>query len=356
MRGRVSILTVGVLLACGGAPGGGSDAGAGAALDAARVVDAGPTSEHPRWRPEDDAERLAEVACGWHRLCAPSLFERWGWDDEGCVLAVRTLLSEPLVRRAQLVDDGRARFDRAAFERCLAAHRAEGCARVSCDDFFPGLAPLEGACTDSDECADPDAYCTGEARAQCGACVRKKGGLVACALDVECASGRCEQRCLPPVGEGDLCDKGCTFGLCCTGSCVGFGMGSGTCRRRAALTEVCDPTESSAARCDESLGLDCVDGRCAAVDIAAVGEPCDSSCWCADGASCLGGVCQPWPRSGEPCDGRCRGDDVCLRGHCQQAPREGEPCVLDVHCAPDLVCRGGEVGRTCRPRAYLACE
>lgn len=345
-----------VLLACGdGGDAAGPDGGPAVGLDGSHA-DAEPTSESPRWRPEDDAERLADAACTWYRLCAPSLFDRWGWDDEGCALAVRTILTEPLVRHAQLVDDGRARFDRGAFERCLAAHRAEGCARVSCEAFFVGLAPLDAPCTDSDECAGPSAYCTGESRAQCGVCARKKAGFVACALDAECASGRCDQRCLPPVGEGDLCDKVCTFGLCCPGSCVGFGMGSGTCRRRAGFTEVCDPTESSAARCDESLGLTCVDGRCAAVALAEVGEACDTSCWCADGASCLGGTCQPWPRSGEPCDGRCRGDDVCLRGHCQQAPREGEPCVLDLHCAPDLVCRGPDGDRTCRPRAYLVCE
>lgn len=353
---RVSLLTVVIVSGCGEAMVGPVVAVDGGPLAGdAGVPDAGEV-DLPRWRPEEDAERLARSECAWHRRCAPSLFARQGWDDEGCVFARRDARSETLVRRAQLVADGRATFDRDRFERCVAAYRAGGCAPITCEDFFPGLASLGAACSDSDECGDDGAFCTGEAGAMCGACVLAKPGFEPCALDVECASGRCAQRCLPPVGEGDLCDKECTFGLCCPGSCVGFGMGSGVCHRKAGLGEDCDRGEASAPRCDEHLGLTCVDGRCGSVDLAQLGERCDSSCWCADGHSCLGNVCQPWPRSGEPCDGRCRGDDVCLRGHCQQAPREGEPCVLDENCAPDLVCRGALGARTCRVRSWLACE
>lgn len=347
------LLAAFALLACADEVPGRADASPSA--DAASPPDASPPVDLPRWRPEEDAERLASLTCARYRRCAPSLFPRSGWDDEACVLAVRDLESEALVRRAQLVVDGRATFDRPALERCVAALAGPGCAPVDCPRFFVGVVDDGGACTDSDECATANAYCTGEAAIQCGVCARKRGGLQACAIDVECASGRCAQRCLPPVEDGDLCDKVCTFGLCCPGSCVGFGMGSGVCRRRATLGEPCDQSEREQPGCDTSVGLVCSGGRCAAVETVAVGERCDDARWCADETSCVEGVCRDWPRAGEPCAGRCRGDDLCLHGECRPPPAAGDPCVLDDQCAPHLVCRGAGT-RTCGVRVWSACS
>lgn len=344
-----------VALACGSARG---PDDAGVAADVEAPLDAAPLDavvRTERWAPEEDAERLAQAECAWARRCAPSLSPRWGWDDEACVLAARAVRSEVLVRRAQLVSDGRARFLRAPFEACLATYAAPGCAPVVCAPYFEGLAALGEACGHSDACAGADTYCTGEATSSCGLCARRASGFAACALDVECLSDRCEQRCLPPVGEGDQCEKGCRFGLCCPGSCVGFGLGSGVCRRAAGLGEPCDPAEAAAPRCATELGLACVARRCAPVAVVLLGEACDEARWCADGASCLGGVCQPWPRVGEPCDGTCVGDAVCAHGRCRVPPAEGEPCVLDRDCAPSLVCRGS-AARVCRAPHTSSCE
>ena len=347
-------LIAAVLVGCGGsrAP---VDAGA---TDAGEVVDAAPrdaSARAERWAPEEDAERLAQAECAWARRCAPSLSPRWGWDDEACVLAARAARSEVLVRRAQLVADGRARFLREPFEACLAAYTSRECAPVVCAPYFEGLVALGEPCGHSDACAAAETYCTGEATSSCGLCARRASGFATCALDVECLSGRCEQRCLPPVGEGDQCEKGCRFGLCCPGSCVGFGLGSGLCRRAAGLGELCDLAEAAAPRCATELGLACVAARCTPVLVVALGEACDDTRWCADGASCLDGACQPWPRVGEPCAGTCVGDAVCAHGRCRVPPAEGEPCVLDRDCAPSLVCRGS-AARVCRAPHMSSCE
>jgi len=330
---------------------GGTDDG-----DPLHVADAGGKDARPaRFEPEDDPARLAAVECAWMARCAPTLYSRHGWGDrEACLIAQRSRLFD---KEQALVREGRVRFDRDGFEACIDAHLAEGCSAPECGPFFAGVVTRGGACGDGLECLDEGDFCTGEGVAQCGACAPKLGLFAVCALDDECKSGRCHQRCLPEVSFGSACDKTCVpGGACCDGSCVGQGMGRGICEKAAGRDERCDPTASEAPDCDHALGLTCGDGRCFAIPTGHIGEACDASHWCAGETSCIDGVCSDYPGPGGACDGRCRQETICRNGLCELPPAEGEPCILANDCAPSLICAGPHGEKTCRAWQLSECR
>lgn len=170
-------------------------------------------------------------------------------------------------------------------------------------------------------------------------------GLVgdACAFDEECASQRCA---LPHCGTA-----------CCVGSCTGEAppapaapgepCGSAGCVAGA----FCDPEDhrcaaSGAAGADCTvragcqLGLDCIDGRCAAPPV--LGQPCTSACRDL-GTTCssqthtcvaVGLVGAPCGIGANPSD--CAPEYVCDRtGHCSAGIALSQPCAVGNQCAGD---------------------
>lgn len=141
------------------------------------------------------------------------------------------------------------------------------------------------------------------------------------------------------VGVGEVCRNygdfdDCEQGMRCVSTLDGW-----------RCVDACHPREGSYCAygpdCDPSM--DCRDDRC--TPKIALGEPCDNSYYCVDGAWCgYEGVCVPLAAPGEPClrDDRCLGDAYCSAAKiCVLQGGLGEPCLGVNTCVRGLSCHEG---------------
>ncbi|MDI1452138.1 hypothetical protein [Polyangium sp. 6x1] len=178
----------------------------------------------------------------------------------------------------------------------------------------------------------------------------KKGSFApgeVCFADVQCDSGYCDHSVFENCGvckraraNGESC--GDAMDLCAFGGCTG-----GTCQP-AGKPLGADCT-THGIECQPALY--CKVDKCVPRDPA--GAPCDGSTYCADGLSCLSGVCTKLAADGAAC-----ADDVtcasswCNAGTCTSRPTgltEGEDCSKGF-CRADLLCDESQV---CTAPMYL---
>ncbi len=166
-------------------------------------------------------------------------------------------------------------------------------------------------------------------------------GCLAVPSDVEAA--RCAVLSRPegaPAlgGEGEACggERACGEGLRCA---------ERSCRRGAAAGAAC----RDALDCEAEL--DCLEGRCAELDVSSAGSACATTEACAPGLGCLASAaraCRP-TAVGDACreESDCASGMVCVieaegePGRCALAPSSGAPCFDEVTCAPGLACVEG---------------
>lgn len=179
-----------------------------------------------------------------------------GTDERSCEVNTEQKFKEDFDRVKQSQDKGRADFDEAKFEECLATIRSSTCEMLNttnhlvgvpgCDSFVIPKVALGGACIHDFECIggwcqhEPGVFADGvcQPRHQAGAacnqglcapglpCVGAEGAKMcialaaqgaACAADGECASGNCP---MPAAGGARTCgpprsDK-CFYGSSCS--------------------------------------------------------------------------------------------------------------------------------------------
>lgn len=226
-----------------------------------------------------------------------------------------------------------------------------------CTALQPAVAPTQ-ACTGNLDCAggfcDTSSTCPGLCRAFIapgGACTSADK----CEFGSDCTNGHCTKR-----GKlGDSC------GFASTAACEPtqlFCDGTSHCAARKSSAASCNPLLCwTAIRAGQDLGLqqlgcscaqgaNCVDYGSGAGCVAArgLGEACVAGRNdCQLEFACLGGVCAPQPRLGEPC-GLVGGEIVlcaegrCSNGVCSQFVTAGQSCGngdcgATAHC--DSVCR-----------------
>lgn len=270
--------------------------------------------------------------------------------DEGA----RALAQIGLLR--DLVADGRATFDDAAFALCLQQLAAADCTRgaPACELLSQGLGTAASACRVDEECA-AGLYCTGAFEAQCGSCESPGALGTPCRDDRACASNlRCSTRgvCAATARIGRGCGSDLvTDVVCMTGTCL-----QGVCRAFVAIGGACD---ASMRPCDAAVAA-CVDGVCTAASRAADGAPCDGARLCHDDAICVEGTCRLRLREGESCRSGdpipcgagliCAADISCIRR------RGWEICRSDDACEPGLRCAGPRNEMTCAPLVWEGCD
>jgi len=167
-------------------------------------------------------------------------------------------------------------------------------------------------CNNDDDCADLDKACRN------GRCVDRCVGVV-CEGNEECRGGDCVEitcldpghECVPPeVCDGKRCIEDPCQGVICMGS-----------------DEYCDETGNCVSTCANVVcqpGDSCIDGRC-------VADACATQ-HCPEGQICKNGVCVA-----DPCAGvTCPTGQVCIAGNCH-----GDPCNL-ITCRPGEVCLEGQ--------------
>lgn len=279
---------------------------------------------------------------------------------EGC-LAVR----ETLATEARAVDEGRARVDMAALDRCLEELNC-GAFPLVCRRAFVGTGGENARCASSAECA-PELFCDA-LFGECGRCVADLARGAECRNDAQCSGddlrddevpacvrsvalepGVCGGRALLDAAVGESCDDvletstrevrfGCPDGSVCDLSVTprvctdevmtqgatcsegynlcdsGLVCRDGTCRLRAEAGEPCGGDGEDVRACDRADGLVCLSGECASVPDQ-VGDACnlrDGPGACRDGLFCIGGLCTDLV----PNSGTCSADSQCESGYC----------------------------------------
>jgi hypothetical protein len=193
-------------------------------------------------------------------------------------------------------------------------------------DFYVRCGRMAAA--DKDECLEAfDEACNARYEpfyadlAARGALTLSAAGLERCAAHL--SSVACDQQ----IFDLDGCDD-VWLGQIPTGGRCGPGLESFVCGEG----DVCVLGLNFCGTCFASAGL---------------GEACDDTTRCIDGATCVGGTCAARPRPGQPCGGEgdlpCVVGSDCVAGRCAApAPRQpGETCQRDGDCVYRAGCRGG---------------
>jgi hypothetical protein len=176
----------------------------------------------------------------------------------------------------------------------------------------------------------------------------------ACALDVECCTGRCEAgRCLPP---GTCSAAGAACGspsACCSDRCEPV-VGS----TNRACAPVCRALGAACTRAQECCSGGCSGGVCAPTICALVGDACVAAADCCSGVcqdarcridgaalcrpsgedctsgggspccfACVGGRCDPGPGACRPLTAPCGADTDCCSGSCAALPGGTRACA-----------------------------
>ncbi len=233
----------------------------------------------------------------------------------------------------------------------------------ACADFLDNTTPppacqqQTGALAAGAPCAFPGqcqtGFCAIVPGSACGACAAAPTAGASCAELTTCGPGlTCTtdtQTCAVFAAAGGTCGAGqpCGAGLSCVGANATAGV-KGKCQ--ASATQVgatCDPTLKTGAGCDRNAGLVCngQTKQCAAVVVAAGGQPCGSvngqPQLCGAG-TCIGAS------AGQP--GTCVAD-ASEGGACDLA--SGPDCVVLARCV--LGSDGGTAG-TCQINDASSCH
>ncbi len=254
------------------------------------------------------------------------------------------------------VQEGRAAFDEAAFDACLATIALATCSPADpiaepCGFVVP-LVALDGACRDSFECAD-GLRC--EIGAACpGRCRPMSQPGAECAFDADCAAGACLRGgCLAWAAEDQACSTtdgpACAPGLACrSGRCRGMAANGAACDETAgpvcASDRYCDGTCQFKLRAGSACqsARQCTSGTVCRAAIAGAGMHCEprgdagESCLagCGIGLLCGGETCEPLPPRGAACTEGCGRDDFCNDvGRCEAKRDAGAVCVQARECA-----------------------
>ena len=275
---------------------------------------------------------------------------------------------------------GRAAFDTAQAQACLAALSGRGCDRVtqvpaSCWNAVRGLVADGGACSWLLECTH--GFCSGDngcpatcigALAAGAQCPGKRNEQCDARLGLDCIAGVCG----PPIAAGGACDgtPRCAAGLFCdnaTAKCAALkneqvvcaadeecrdglycllSSGGGLCRARVPAGKPCaeDPDHAASAASECVDGLLCAGfsrkplkaGTCAApADVGAACAAGSDVTGCASGLNCAGGTCALPPGPGQACfGGGCKRDAAyCDAGNqCAALLADGSTCADSRQC------------------------
>ncbi|MGA9526124.1 MAG: hypothetical protein WBV82_31990, partial [Myxococcaceae bacterium] len=250
------------------------------------------------------------------------------------------------------VKDGRQAYDPDRAKSCLDSMKAQAtCGFVpetaECETVFEGLVPTNGECFRTEECAG-DNFCGG---GTCpGTCLPTKGvgEVIADPVNEACREGLDEYRmndswvCQMPAAGGASCApltggigrQFCVDGFFCDG-------GSELCTAKKAKGETCTPNSSE--ECAD--GLSCVEGVCRAptqMTYVGAGEACNYL----DPILCQGGLF-------------CEVASITAAGTCHARRPEGGACMMDESCQLGLRCEGADLSAdpivqgTCRPPRAL---
>lgn len=160
---------------------------------------------------------------------------------------------------------------------------------------------------------------------------------VACEVQLFDLDGPCRSIWAGQTDEGGACAPGVESFVCAPGTVCRLGLDfCGTCVPAANVGEVCGDGVS----CAE--GASCVEGVC--VRRGEVGDACDAANPCRTGTACVDGACEGWQvvGLGERCDRdrRCAYKSTCTEGRCVEDVLLGEACGEGVGCTSG-VCEGG---------------
>ncbi len=269
--------------------------------------------------PETFCSELLDAECEAFDRCFPGVLKLNRADCRVLLDGVAGLSCGAFVDpAARSVAAGRATFDAAGAEACVASLRGDACPGeqwrsllFACEPtrFFSGAVGPGDPCGSGAEC-DDTGYCS-------------------------ILTGNCEGVCLSYGLEGDCCAPPCGSAPCAPGlSCAPDASGNRSCQR---------PGEGACAS-----RLDCAAGEACVIEAGA-------------------GSCAPLPAEGEPCT---VGTDppFCLppfacdapnaegaAGTCAARKAAGEPCQASWSCEPGLVCAGIDAasgqGTCAAPRA-----
>lgn len=303
----------------------------------------------------DARDQILETACE-RRLapeCSPTELDR----DECASI-------HSLDGPARAVNEGRARIDEEALDRCLAEL---GCAGIpeACFRTFVGRGEVGEGCGAHVDC-QPGLFCDG--MGDCGRCapehevVSSRGEV--CTNDLQCPleglesdetstcvresffePGVCGGRVVRPGEIGESCAdvlEGSTRQVriaCPEGSvCLPQESGDRICVTAASSASLGESCLWGPDMCE--AGLLCAAGRC--VREALEGEACDEwdaedpiGCRRESGVVCLSGECTPTPdEPGDACNifGSCRNGLHCITGICVEERANHELCFLPEHC------------------------
>lgn len=126
------------------------------------------------------------------------------------------------------IEAGRLRYDADAATACVASIRDADCQEFSrflvegdCEAVFVGLVATGDPCEQSDECADPDAYCFSPDSPNY-TCIKRRAIGEFC-MGVECTDGAyCpDQICVAQLADGEACtDLSECLSDYCDGTCM----------------------------------------------------------------------------------------------------------------------------------------
>lgn len=262
-----------------GRAGGGSAGAAGAAGDTAGAAGLGPLAP------------LIEAFCAAARACC---------SPGGSLAALDNCEAEFAAQsdNLTLVAGGKARVDKGALERCVAAYEGARTACTQADVLTTCHGILRGTVAEHGSCADVLE------------CDRSAGPKVCLKIQ---GSGSDLGTCVtPPRGvNGEPCAGSCQLGSECsvTASSPDASTPTTLCFEQDGLYcpigESCAPIVSDGQDCtwNEACGSD---GFCVAscAPLAAAGDPCQFNFGCAQGLACVHGTCAPVPFTGsEACVG-----------------------------------------------------
>jgi hypothetical protein len=159
----------------------------------------------------------------------------------------------------------------------------------------------------------------------CGVCAPQPAAGDSCAQVSTCGPGLVcttdTQTCVVLGGQGAPCGMGapCGAGLSCVGANASQGT-LGMCLPAVAQAgATCDPTGQAAAGCDRNQLLTCNTQmkQCAALTVAAAGQPCGTNDVANQTALCSA-------------NGVCTGASAGMPGSCTAAAADGSPCDTQV--------------------------
>ena len=213
---------------------------------------------------------------------------------------------------------------------------AEGCGQAfavwDCTDFLndanipaacaqaTGSIATGTACSFAGQCQT--GFCAIPPSASCGVCAAPPSAGDSCAQLSTCGPGLVcttdTQTCVALAAQGATCGKGapCGAGLSCVGSQPANDV-AGTCQPAGAQAgAACDPTVQTSAGCDRNQLLACntQTKQCAALTVAAAGQPCgtndvnDQTAFCSSNGVCsstaanMPGTCTAAAADGAACD------------------------------------------------------